>query len=452
LTWSTHESFNYELCKTGHRFDFLIPPTQVPWRDGWDSRSRPLPSNARLIGHTPDFDLPSLVGHYDVALCQTLEQFLLVERFSIPKVFLAHGAPGIPPEFPSSRATRAALQLTRRLGDTPIVYVGQFPRKHWELPGIEIAPLPDPADYVDFAWHGDEPAALTVGHHMVDRPFDTGFHVHQQVVRDDIPHVIVGNNPKTPGAVAAPSWDDLRRCYQRYRCYLSTTPSGGSMAAHEAATAGMPLVVLDVPGIEFVTEHGVHVLRAPDAEGLRREVRRLLDDHELARQIGAHGRENFLRRRSFAEFLGNWDRVLRSAVSVSSRRADTDPSTPGAACCRIEVDSERRIAKPGTTIWLEARLTNLSLAAWPCGDGTTVGDVAIGYHLHDAHGRLLDRGGEISSLERDVGPGHTIDVDVRVSIPCEAGSYRLRLDLVRSGLYWFSERGMVSPWVDIIVQ
>ena len=64
----------------------------------------------------------------------------------------------------------------------------------------------------------------------------------------------------------------------------------------EAAACGLPIVTTDVPGCRDVVRHGVTgLLVAPhDQEGLVDAIRKLLDDEEACRRLGAKAREQAL--------------------------------------------------------------------------------------------------------------------------------------------------------------
>jgi hypothetical protein len=446
LTWSTHESFNYDLCKTGHAFDFLIPPEQAPWRDGWDATSRPLPPNARLIGHTAAFDMPTLVGRYDVVLCQTMEQFSLVEHLRVPRLLLLHAALRAADGFPSPVAWSRHLQLPSRLAGVPVIAVSGTVERSWGLSCERTAPTPDPADYADYSWEGAEATVLTVGHHMPERARETGWELHRAVVRDDIPHVIVGENPSLPSARPARNWDELRGCFRRFRCYLNTTASGGSLALHEAITAGMPFVHKPPLGMPSNFRDGIDAGVAEDADGLRQRVMMLLQDHDYARHIGAAGRAAFLERYRFDRFLGQWNAALRRAARMPrlDETSRMDVETPGLLNGSIELEQPVIRAEPGQDGWVTLRATNLSLARWSARIEDGMSSVLVSY-------RIGGTGGVATPLPGSLDPGQSADFEAQYTAPSTPGVYDMRWELIVPGRCWSGEGGGAMAWALMIV-
>jgi hypothetical protein len=443
LAWVTHEAFDYDLFKTGHHFDLLIPPTQVPWRDGWDARSRPVPPNARVIGHTERVDLAALVDRYDLALCQTLEQFELVEHLPIPRMLIVHSVMEPPTEFPSGPVWSRFLGLPGRLGGTVVAFVSPHCQVSWGVAGEVLGMAVDPDDYGDYPWIGDIPAVLTVSHHMTERPVDTGYELHRAVVRDDIPVVYVGDNPGIPGARAACDWGELRTMYRRHRVLLNTTPSGGSLAMWEASMCGTPIVYRAVMYEPMDIVDGLDGLFGETAEELRERVIRCLEDHEFARQVGAVARDRLIEAQGFNLTLKRWDQLMRSAASSVPRRwpsGDADAMRRTVAGMIRPTDQPRAMT-PGQTSWVRLGLSNLSTGVWLAYARNRVGMVAVGQHWLDASGEVVAWGGHTTPLPAHVGSGESIEIVARLQAPTRPGTFTVRWDLICHDAFWFSQVG-----------
>jgi hypothetical protein len=80
--------------------------------------------------------------------------------------------------------------------------------------------------------------------------------------------------------------------------------------------------------------------------------------------------------------------------------------------------------------------------------------VRLSYHWekNDARGAHLDFEGRRSALPSDLPPGASVQVLGTVQAPDEPGRYRLRWDLVREHVTWFSERGnsTADQTVDVV--
>jgi len=72
----------------------------------------------------------------------------------------------------------------------------------------------------------------------------------------------------------------------------------------------------------------------------------------------------------------------------------------------------------------------------------TRGVVSLSYHLHTAAGATVVWDGARGLLPRDILPGQTLTVPIRVQFPSTVGDYRLSWDLVQEGVAWLSQLGV----------
>lgn len=102
----------------------------------------------------------------------------------------------------------------------------------------------------------------------------------------------------------------------------------------------------------------------------------------------------------------------------------------------------------GSSSALSARLTNVGTSTWS--PGSAPGDVALGAHLLEPDGRILDRDLARAALAHPVRPGETMDATLRFPAPAQAGVFLVELDLVREGEHWFGDDG--SPTARVVVR
>jgi subtilisin family serine protease len=95
--------------------------------------------------------------------------------------------------------------------------------------------------------------------------------------------------------------------------------------------------------------------------------------------------------------------------------------------------------QPGGRVALPVTLKNDGLAVWPAGGPNPI---HIAAHVADGFGATVAWDGERSSLPNDVAPGQSVSTFVIVNAPVKAGSYIVRVDLVREGIAWLSSYGI----------
>jgi hypothetical protein len=100
--------------------------------------------------------------------------------------------------------------------------------------------------------------------------------------------------------------------------------------------------------------------------------------------------------------------------------------------------------------WLRARrsatirvkVTNTSKQIWLPGERS---GLHLGYRWLDSTGRVTGDPGESVALPREVPPGQSIDLKIKITAPAETGARVLEIDMVDEGLMWFSEKQSQHP-------
>jgi SAM-dependent methyltransferase len=105
-------------------------------------------------------------------------------------------------------------------------------------------------------------------------------------------------------------------------------------------------------------------------------------------------------------------------------------------------------AKPGSSAVLPVRLTNIGTATW--NPGSLPGAVALGAHLAEPDGRVLERGLARAALPRPLSPGQETEATLTFLAPTRPGVFLLELDLVREGEHWFGDDG--SPVARVVLR
>jgi hypothetical protein len=115
---------------------------------------------------------------------------------------------------------------------------------------------------------------------------------------------------------------------------------------------------------------------------------------------------------------------------------------------RYTVDERPLALRGGAVARVPLEVQNTGSLAWPRAGADAV---HVSYHWESAGpaGPRLDFEGRRTPLPHDLAPGASLRLTAEVQAPRQPGRYRLRWDMVRENVTWFSERG--NPTGDQLV-
>lgn len=324
LSFNWHEPYLAMLARTGHVFDVAEPELGRNSARKWNTAVRQVPDNVTPLpweacaGRLEE-------GRYDLAVCHNFGDMALVAGSGTPAILVFH----------NKLSTELALgggtvERGRYLGDVAplaekaglLVFVSEAKRDDWGLHGLPSAVIKPGVDVAGFGpYDGDVPKILCVGNLMKHRDVMLGYGV-QKEITDGLPATLLGVNPGIEGAGPAESFEQLKSCYASHRLYLNTTAApfedGYNLAMLEAMATGMPVVSTANP-TSPITD-GVEGYVSDDLGRLREKAEALLDDHALARELGAAAREKAAREFSLEKFAASWRGAFRAVMEGAGER------------------------------------------------------------------------------------------------------------------------------------
>ncbi len=322
LTFNFHEPYLCLMAKTGYPITvglYAEPPNARPWQ----TQFRSIPSNLTLVEESAwRRDLEA--GRFDVVIAQNESNALDVLQYDVPKILVCHNRR----TFLRTAATLNDVnvpelyeKLLGRLREAfAFVFISESKRADYGIPGRVILPGIDVEEYGGYS--GERLQVLRVGNMMRARNlmFDVDF---QERVCEGLPTRVTGLDPSIPGAAPAASFEDLLQAYRSSRCLLHVTreayEDGYNLAMLEAMACGTPVVSL--ANATSPLTHGVDGYLSSDPEELRGHIRALFDDLDLARAVGAKGRETVTRRFPITAFVERW----RAAIEETAESKGAPP-------------------------------------------------------------------------------------------------------------------------------
>jgi len=329
LTFNFHEPYLCLMAKTGFHFTvgmYNDPTLARPWQ----TQYRAIPPNVTLVEEEvwrPDLE----ANRFHVAIAHNELNAANIFNTATPKLLVCHNRKkylrsGVAPG-QEDQIVKFDLLIEHLLDRFTFVFISESKRADYGTPGKVILPGIDVEEFGGYT--GEVPEVLRVGNMMRERDvmFDVDF---QEAVCQGFANRVVGDNPTIPDAKEAASFEELMRLYRTRRCLLHVSreefEDGYNLSTLEAMACGMPVVSL-ANRTSPLTD-GVDGFVSYDAEVLRERIAALFDDLDLAREIGARGRETVAQKFSIAAFVENWRNAIEEAAQGSRRATASHATVP----------------------------------------------------------------------------------------------------------------------------
>ncbi|MGK7345658.1 MAG: glycosyltransferase family protein [Candidatus Nitrospinota bacterium M3_3B_026] len=434
LTFNWHTPYLSLLVRLDHEFEVAPPNIGAPLKS-WDHAMRPMPPNVKEITTAQASERLLKEGHYDLLLAHNVKDIVMAKEARLPKLLVFH----------NRLSTEAALGGRPEAADghreqvktlTSLVYrvfISETKRADWDMPGEIILPGVDVSQYGGYT--GEQRRVLRVGNSIKARDLMTGFSLQEEVLKDGLPNVIVGENPDIPESRVSAGWEGLKKAYRENRLLLSTAmppwEDGYNLAVLEAMATGMPVAAVENPTCPITG--GVDGFIGATAEELREKVLALLDDADLAKKIGAEGRKTVERLFPLSAFLEKWSAAIRRAVEwrpakpraafpKAAKKKVFKPSFEGAENVLLSYTSypattgaylERAMRKKLNVVTAGAKLPREAIAKWDLGNMKT----PAWTHDIDDQKAVLDMRSVIERLPEGFAPDFFVWVETGIGGP-----------------------------------
>lgn len=304
LTWHTHGSYLYYLTRAPHDFYVLSKEGRPP---GYGGRCGHMPWGGNV------FNLPveqARAMQFDCILFQDDDQYLKDQyrylsdaQRRLPRIYLEHDPPR---EHPTDQ---------RHPVDDPgmlLVHVTPFNRLMWDS-GRTRTTVVEHGVVVPsgISCSGELARGLVVVNHLTRRGRRLGGDIFA-AAREKIPLDLVGMGAEEAGGVGEVRHAELPAFAARYRFLFNPIRyTSMGLAVIEAMAIGLPVVGLATTEMATAIENGISGYVDTDPDRLIQRMQLLLNDPELAAQLGAGARKRARERFSIDRFVADWNAAFR---------------------------------------------------------------------------------------------------------------------------------------------
>lgn len=310
VTFPTHESYESNLCKTGHTF-YAVRHERLK---DWNTNYRPVPQNYILLDKDyAEHALPSWVD-FDLVLSQNkfanydIAKYIAA-HYNIPLVTLEHC-------LPPSDWNQQQLESAKRFEGTCNIFISEYSANKWNLGFKNTQVIHHMVDTDVFKpnWESQEKRdnhILSVVNLWKDRDWCCNYNGWVRTI-EGLPFKVVGDNPGLSNP--SHSVDELATTYRTSKIFYNTsTISPVPSSLLEAMASGCACVSTATCMIPEIIENGVSGFISNDEKELREYLELLLYDDDLAMSLGMAAEERVKKLCGKERFVEQWNKVLYEA-------------------------------------------------------------------------------------------------------------------------------------------
>jgi hypothetical protein len=312
LVLNCHEAWIYQLSWLGYGLDIIIG-LKGQKQHTWDIQMRPKPDNCQFLSLESALHSPT---NYECIIAHNFTDLLDIKTRREPRIIVLHSTLEGRRLEENSRTTsaqmRTMLDKYTKMTGTHAVAVSSLKGHSWQQTKDIIPFGIDTADYLE--WKGDKASGLRICNYITSRSGILLWDFHEKAF-GQLPVTLVGHNPDIPQVNAAQSWLDLKKILQNHRFYIHTAnplyEDGYNMATLEAMASG--LCVLGNKHPTSIVNHGVDGFLSDDPAELRGYATKLLNDQQLAREMGQEAKKTVASLFSTNKFCESFKKSIATA-------------------------------------------------------------------------------------------------------------------------------------------
>jgi glycosyltransferase involved in cell wall biosynthesis len=312
LTWHTHGSYLYYLTQAPHDFFVLSKPDRPP---GYGGRCGHLPWGDNLhdlpVAEAKRQKLDLVLFQDDHQYLDDQYEFLTPAQRRLPQIYLEHDPPREHPVDSRHIVTDP---------DVLLVHCTAFNRLMWHNGATPTRVIDHGVLAPQVRYSGELARGLVVINDLGKRGRRLGADIFEEV-RKQVPLDLVGMGSKALGGLGEVLHSDLPAFAARYRFLFNPIRyTSMGLAVIEAMMTGMPVAGMATTEMSTVIRDGVNGFLDTEVSRLVVNMKRLLDDRNLAIRLGAEGEKTARQRFGIERFVADWNQALSDACALRYER------------------------------------------------------------------------------------------------------------------------------------
>ncbi|WP_233496662.1 glycosyltransferase family 4 protein [Mucilaginibacter hurinus] len=306
FTWHIHGSYLYYLSQGDYT---IYIPVKNDRTEGYYGRGETFPFGSNVI----EIAAEEVKNHqFDCILFQTNQNYLK-DQFEIlseaqrelPKIYLEHDPPR---QHPTD--TKHVVDDT----DVTLVHVTHFNRLMWNNNGVPTHVIEHGVTMPKVTYSGHLSKGIVVINNLPTRGRLLGFDIFQEV-KQHVPLDLVGMGTGAwgLGEVLHPQLPEFQSRYRFFFNPIRYTSLG--LAVCEALMMGMPVVGLATTELSAVIDNGYSGYIHTDTNFLTEKMKMLIQEPQLAKEIGSRGRDMAMERFNISRFTKDWEKLFAEVIT-----------------------------------------------------------------------------------------------------------------------------------------
>jgi hypothetical protein len=296
FTWPVYQQYLFELAQGG--FDIYLPEGQnEAFREQFSAQENVFEIAADAV---KDLELDCILFQDEYSYLTAQYEVLSPQQRELPQIYLEHHPPKQHPTNAKHVVADASVKL---------VHVNHYNALMWDNNELPVTVIENGVQESDASFTGEKACGVIV---LEENPADarvTGMDIFEQV-KEVLPMEIIQIGKKDI------TYQNLPKKLSPYRflfCPDRYTSPGSPV--QQAMLLGMPIVGLATTDLPTIISNEVSGFVHSDLQYLIQKMQQLIENPQLAAQLGANARSTALKLYSSDRFLADWKQLVDQAVT-----------------------------------------------------------------------------------------------------------------------------------------